>query len=666
MKNTYYYTFIVCLFVIQQILPFTAKGKWAPADTIVQNLVYHDSEPTSEKSLVLITVLDLKRSPINNCEIWLHSSKANPVYKTETNSSGEACFLIPKNTDYAIDVESIKNMRTLRIPDYPNMRRKLKIMVNPDELKKGKPVIDESEITGDIKKQDYKMPWDSVYQNLPVNKKSDDANAIVRIIVSDGKGKRHARLRVSLSDNSTNKVYLTKTDGVGVASFFVPNGRQYVIGIEDSPGYSEITVPNIPGINGEKQLIYIKDAVKETEKNDTITQQISQNISTAKRMFVEALIRNLDKKPLPDEPFYLRAKYAKKVYAAVTDSHGKAYLLVPKGDIYYVDFFYDKGADSLIAKNDDSYRHVKIEYRYLGTKEIERRKAERERKLAMRDSLAKIAEKKWEEYYLKVRIKDSIRNLPAEEQNFIGQLRLKTDKETIKNRLEKRAIKEREKLEKDPDYFKKAQYEVLAVFNRLKMKWKDKIIVTDLTGSMYPYWDQILVWHSMRLMNGEQKEYIFFNDGDNKADSEKTIGATGGIYHTPKKNIDALLETMFETATAGNGGDGPENDIEALLKAQKIKKRRITEVILIADNYSDIKDLALLDKLHVPIRIVLCGVKLNVNEEYLELAYKTKGSVHTIEKDIYDLANLVDGKTIEIGETKYKVLRGKFIKTTSI
>ncbi len=666
MKNIFYRSPIICFLLVLQILLFPVKGESAPADTIIQNLVFYDSEPATDKSLVLITVLDLKRSPINNCRIWLRTDKTNPVYKAMTNSNGEACFLIPNNADYSVDVESMKNMRTLKIPGYPNMRRKLKIMVKRDDLKKGKPVIDESEITGDINKQDYKMPWDTVYQNLPVNKKSDDKNAIVRIIVSDGKGKRHARLQVSLSDNSTNKVYLTKTDGVGVASFFVPNGRLYIIGIANTPDYSEITIPNIPGVNGEKQLIYVKDAVKETEKNDTITQEILQNISTAKRMFVEASIRSLEKKPLPDEPFYLRAKHAKKVYAAVTDSHGKACLLVPKGDIYYVDFFYEKGADSLIAQNDDSYRHVKIEYRYLGTKEIERRKAERKRKLELRDSLAKITEKKWEEYYLKMRIKDSLRDLPAVEQNFIGQLRLKTDKETIKKRLEARAIKEREKVEEDPKYFEKAQYEVLAVFNRLKMKWKDKIIVTDLTGSMYPYWDQILVWHSMRLMNEEQKEYIFFNDGDDKADDEKVIGATGGIYHTPKKNIDALLETMFETAKAGSGGDGPENDIEALLEAQKLKKRRITEVILIADNYSDIKDLVLLEKLHVPVRIVLCGVNLNVNEQYLELAYKTKGSVHTIEKDIYDLANLVDGKTIEIGGTKYKVLRGKFIKVTSI
>ena len=68
----------------------------------------------------------------------------------------------------------------------------------------------------------------------------------------------------------------------------------------------------------------------------------------------------------------------------------------------------------------------------------------------------------------------------------------------------------------------------------------------------------------------------------------------------------------------------------------------------------------------VPVHIVLCGTESGVNEDYLEIAYKTKGSIHTIEQDIDDLAQLADGATITIGHYKYRVSRGKFIQVSRI
>lgn len=141
----------------------------------------------------------------------------------------------------------------------------------------------------------------------------------------------------------------------------------------------------------------------------------------------------------------------------------------------------------------------------------------------------------------------------------------------------------------------------------------------------------------------------------------KYIGSTGGIYFTKGDSILPVLQAMFKTMTAGNGGDGPENDIEALLEAQVKKIRKVTEVILIADNYSDIKDLKLLAGLKIPVRIILCGVNAWINEEYLELAYKTNGSVHTIERDIYDLTKLNEGETLNYQGKKYKFAGGKFM-----
>ncbi len=88
--------------------------------------------------------------------------------------------------------------------------------------------------------------------------------------------------------------------------------------------------------------------------------------------------------------------------------------------------------------------------------------------------------------------------------------------------------------------------------------------------------------------------------------------------------------------------------------------------MLVADNYSDCRDIELLARLKIPVHVVLCGTSEGVNEQYLEIAWKTNGSVHTIEQDIEDLAQLADGATITIGAYQYKVSRGKFIRVTRL
>ena len=110
---------------------------------------------------------------------------------------------------------------------------------------------------------------------------------------------------------------------------------------------------------------------------------------------------------------------------------------------------------------------------------------------------------------------------------------------------------------------------VCAVLNRMGTAWKQKVIVNDLTGSMYPYMDEVLVWHKLNLQLKEKKSYFFFNDGDQTPDHAKQIGKTGGIYHTASTNDQTVAATMLETMRGGGGGDGPENDVEALIKAQQ-------------------------------------------------------------------------------------------------
>jgi hypothetical protein len=94
------------------------------------------------------------------------------------------------------------------------------------------------------------------------------------------------------------------------------------------------------------------------------------------------------------------------------------------------------------------------------------------------------------------------------------------------------------KLKQNPTFLEEKNKIVLAPLYRLRERFKNKIIVTDITGSMYGYMEQVMLWHALNFMTessnksetGKDKKYLFFNDGDGKGTSEKTIGSRGGLY----------------------------------------------------------------------------------------------------------------------------------------
>ncbi|MCE3260221.1 MAG: hypothetical protein K0S12_1862 [Bacteroidetes bacterium] len=191
-------------------------------------------------------------------------------------------------------------------------------------------------------------------------------------------------------------------------------------------------------------------------------------------------------------------------------------------------------------------------------------------------------------------------------------------------------------------------------------KWRKNIIVTDLTSSMYPYAKQINTWLKLFFMKDTAQQYfVFFNDGDSKKDIDKKIGVTGGVYICKAKTCDDLVNTMKLCIKRGEGGDTPENVIEAILTGLK-KIRKPDNVILIADNWAKVRDINLLSRIKVPVRVILCGVfeGMEINTDYLNIAYKTRGSIHTIEEDISDLINKTAGKSFNINGFDYIIKNG--------
>lgn len=207
---------------------------------------------------------------------------------------------------------------------------------------------------------------------------------------------------------------------------------------------------------------------------------------------------------------------------------------------------------------------------------------------------------------------------------------------------------------------------VMKVLERNR-QWKNKMVVTDVTGSMSPYTIQLLIWFKLREGSSDIKRFAFFNDGDNKPDERKVIGSTGGIYFADgKKGFETMAKTVFTAMDAGSGGDQPENNMEALLKSLS-NCPDCGELIMIADNYAPVKDIMLLSRLTKPVHIILCGAEeAPINADYLQIARKTGGTIHTMERDLGDLIKLKEGDTVPIGKQVFKITNGKFVLVDKI
>jgi hypothetical protein len=222
---------------------------------------------------------------------------------------------------------------------------------------------------------------------------------------------------------------------------------------------------------------------------------------------------------------------------------------------------------------------------------------------------------------------------------------LRVEREYLKNVLKGKDIL------KDSTYIK--------VMNR--NKWQDVAIVNDFTSSMSAYIAEVLVWHSLNLQKriSNINGYAFFNDGNLTPDNKKVIGQTGGIYYTNSQNLDSILNTAVNTIEHGGGGDNEENNVEALIEAQK-QFPKARGLVMVADNWANMRDTSLISQIKLPVKVVLCGALSNINTQYIDLAYRTKGSIHTIEEDIVDLRKITEGKVIVINKKRYRLIKGSF------
>ncbi|MSP57907.1 MAG: hypothetical protein EXR17_03500 [Flavobacteriaceae bacterium] len=195
-----------------------------------------------------------------------------------------------------------------------------------------------------------------------------------------------------------------------------------------------------------------------------------------------------------------------------------------------------------------------------------------------------------------------------------------------------------------------------------RKKWLGSYaVLIDVTGSMTPYTAQVMLWmkHSKSCL--ENGRIVFFNDGNESPDILKRIGFTGGVHMVETHHFDTAYALMQTAMKMGDGGDIPENNIEALFLAQK-KWPLVDSFIMIADNNAPIKDIVLIKQVTKPVNIILCGALDRIHPHYIELAAKTNGRIYTINAEIANLNKLKFGSRIDIGKSVYEYRKEGLIK----
>jgi hypothetical protein len=601
-------------------------------------------------------------------DIRVENQTTKTVQTTTTGGNGMATLIEITGCQYDVYVGKSRTAQSFELPAMPNKSIQVPLFFDPAEENEMQP---------------------------------QDNEILLKLAVLDFDNKPQANFEFGLKNKKTGKISALKTDEKGFVDVIQASGSTVEVSFEKAPYYTDILLPNKSHHTFSYQL-FIPNASQRAQW---------QLFPSPKMALFNFQFRDLNGQNVAGETFSVGGgQINEKKHFATTNEVGFAQLLLPAGEVRTVSHTHNENFRSIDSKWTSSadiqiyfidYSSISEAQRktyndYLleleafrdssnAVAEAERRafEAQLRAQLKYADSLQQaqiIAEAadKFEKMTEKPKIPDYkisnvIGTIPSvevkTEEKKTGKSSVRIDMHRVANpkQLERCANEYREILKLDPTVFERDGYTVLAVLKRMDSEWNNTMIVTDVTGSMMPYINEVLVWHALKNTENTTQNYVFFNDGDERRTQDKVIGITKGIYGVRTDDLQVLYNTMITTCMRGDGGDRPENDLEALLYAQKYTLAdTATALILVADGLSPVRDISLATKLKKPVHIILCGSAnadgmLTINIDYFEIAARTGGSIHTIEQDILDISTVPEDGRINIGKHEYVRKNGKFM-----
>ncbi len=598
-------------------------------------MAQHDLKPTETQALVGFTFTNpLNQKAVPNKRFEIQSEKTKATYNVRTDSIGKVAILLPINQVYTIHLHNWQNFASFQLDQKTYQ-------------------------VHDIPVPFYEIPKEGsgIVIKIPVQISLVQSNGLPNKIIE----------KLTIKSGETRKTYTIKTQKNGVATIDLPINAAYMVSLEGAPYYYKFEIPNKPYAAWQETMRF--ERKKEMPKYPSV-----------KNALFNFIFEDMQQKRCAGEQFWVQSTTTNQQYKGITNEWGVAQILAPIDDTYTLNestnerfdtrkVYLEEGSDLIIET---------IIYQGLSTQQRADRQKLQDDLAAQRDAIT-LAEQE-----AMTRRMDSLELIYKDKAIDLlvkNDLPIPIKKRTfrIRKAVEGKAVAYQQQYKVNPQFFEEKEKPILSVLARLNTDWEGVAVVTDVTESMTPYLEEVLIWHALNLrQTAEGKSsgaaYLFFNDGDSKAASAKQIGRTGGLYGCEglENDLPLVVQTMQQAIQNGlGGGEPPENDLEAVLHVQQ-KKAAVTEIILIADSYSNVRDMALLTQIEKPVRVILCGVDetnnfyknldADVNEQYLTIAHRTGGSLHTLKSDIWNLSEKKEGEIVHIGHSKYILKNRQFVR----
>ena len=289
-----------------------------------------------------LKVVDTQQKIISGLNILVKETATKEKIKLITDANGEVLIELNTGKRWNLSIGKMYNYKLLEVPESGG-RRSSEFMTY--DLKrwerKNRPMPDRSKIEFSYVKQ-------KVYNSTRPTK----TESVVQLNIKRANKKPLTYYQVQLTCLETKTIYKGKTDNQGIVRYLVPIGYDYEIDIDGIESYKFMEFLLKTPSKERYGFTYEPTNIKEINKNDTITQQLTEKqTGTSARIFYKLVVKNMAGDLLENENVYLNLIKSKKVYKTKTNSDGEAFFLLPKGKKYLVSLDFQKDINVISLSN---------------------------------------------------------------------------------------------------------------------------------------------------------------------------------------------------------------------------------------------------------------------------------------------------------------------------
>ena len=195
-----------------------------------RTLPSNKNKKTRGSALVIVKVMNKRKSPISNLKLKVVSCKDKIKYSARTNDFGEVQLYLPVNQTYEVDIKGMEAYNIFKIGNYPNGKFKEFITFEQTIIKE-------------------KIKGDTISQNNITQNNGTSTHKLYQLILKDYNGRKLSKEPVYLKAENSSIVYKGITNESGVAKFLVKKGCNYIVSLKYEQGIDLVDAQELSGFS---------------------------------------------------------------------------------------------------------------------------------------------------------------------------------------------------------------------------------------------------------------------------------------------------------------------------------------------------------------------------------------------------------------------------------